>query len=110
MCKYCEGKETIIKKEFLSTSLVGWNKDMLATELFGTEYDEGVFIDRGYLRLVDLDDCNCLDTGEKILINYCPMCGDRLKEIPSLAKTLQTIEDNMELPKPSDKLYKMKKV
>ena len=80
MCDYCEKDKVILKKEFISTTLIGWNKKMLATDLFGMEYDEGIFVDRGYLRMVDLDDCNCLDHGEKVKINFCPMCGRKLNE------------------------------
>ena len=25
--------------------------------------------------MVDLDDCNCLEAGKKLKINFCPMCG-----------------------------------
>ncbi len=78
MCKYCEKKEVIVEKEFISTNLIGWKADMLATELLGGEYYESVFVDRGYLRLVDSDDYNCLDAGCKHKINYCPMCGVKL--------------------------------
>ena len=30
--------------------------------------------------MVDLDDCNCLDGGEKIAIFFCPFCGDKIKQ------------------------------
>jgi hypothetical protein len=38
----------------------------------------GVFIDRGYLRLVDLDDYQCLDHGKLAKIFHCPFCGKKL--------------------------------
>ena len=42
----------------------------------------GLFIDKrdssSYLRFADLDDCNCLESGNKIKINFCPFCGEKL--------------------------------
>ncbi len=49
--------------------------DTPASKLLEYSHLIGVFIDRGYLLLVDLDDCNCMDHGEKVKINYCPFCG-----------------------------------
>jgi flagellar basal body rod protein FlgF len=38
--------------------------------------DLGVILDdRGYLRLVNTDDYQCLGHGENIKINFCPLCG-----------------------------------
>ena len=34
---------------------------------------------RGYLRLVDSEDYQCLDHGEKIAIKFCPVCGECLE-------------------------------
>jgi len=42
------------------------------------EETDSLFIDRGYMRLVDLYDSQCLDHGAKIKINFCPMCGGKL--------------------------------
>ena len=78
MCKYCEEGFVLTEAELLDTHIIGWKPDMLATELFGGEYYLSVFIDRGYIRLVDKDDCQCLDHGDKEKINYCPMCGRKL--------------------------------
>ena len=49
-------------------------------EGFGTTTKYAVFIDRGYLRLVDTEDSQCLDHGELLEINHCPMCGNKLGE------------------------------
>jgi Zn-finger nucleic acid-binding protein len=66
MCEYCEKEKTMMQRDYVNLSMI--------------HYTAGVFIDnRGYLRLVDLDDCSCLDHGEYIKINYCPMCGKKLK-------------------------------
>lgn len=36
--------------------------------------------DKGYIRFVDLDDCNCLDHGVYIEIQFCPFCGRKFKQ------------------------------
>lgn len=46
-------------------------------EVQGYEDDVYVFIDRGYLRLAG-NDSECLDHGEKVKINFCPLCGEWL--------------------------------
>lgn len=33
----------------------------------------------GYLRLVDLEDCGCVDHSDNIKINFCPFCGSKLE-------------------------------
>lgn len=71
MCKYCEGGKPILSKQinvdqpFYNTT-VTYEKDYI------------VMIDRGFLRLADADDCQCLDHGEKIKITYCCMCGRKI--------------------------------
>jgi len=42
------------------------------------EESYSVHIDRGYLRLSQDGDNQCLDHGEKIKINFCPVCGEWL--------------------------------
>jgi len=51
--------------------------DMTWGELDSFNESVFVYIDRGYLRLSG-PDCDCLDHGEKIKINFCPFCGRRL--------------------------------
>ena len=68
-CEYCSSetpmiKEVIVKKHWYAGYV---------------EINMGIFIDRGYLRYVDLDDTNCLDHGLKFKINYCPVCGVKLR-------------------------------
>lgn len=73
MCAFCEGKKTILEKEIVNDWIFGWMKEVKPKDLI---YDNlGVFIDRGYLRMADLDDCQCLESGQKIKINYCLFCG-----------------------------------
>lgn len=74
----------MMSQEIISRSNWGWGYDNLI-KLTLTEAEEdpvklAVFIDRGHIRLVDIDDCNCMDAGEKIKIKFCPMCGETLKE------------------------------
>lgn len=64
-CRYCEDSKPLLAKE-------------VATQVFGGytgDEEIQVIIDRGYLRLGYTDDMQCMDHGEKIRINNCPMCG-----------------------------------
>ena len=70
-CEYCEEREVLLTKEI---PFAGFSNEVIG------HFPLGVFIDRGYLRLVDLEDYQCMDHGEKIKINYCPNCGENLKE------------------------------
>ena len=84
MCEYCEKDKVMMTRDEISKSNWGWGYDDVA-KLTLREAEEdpnklGVFTDRGYLRLACLHDCNCMDSGEKIKINFCPMCGDKIKE------------------------------
>lgn len=80
MCEFCEDGKTLLKEiDLISKSSWGWGNDEVEVKLKNTcTFELRVFIDRGYLRLVDPDDCGCLDHGQKVLINYCPMCGKRI--------------------------------
>ena len=65
MCDYCENEKQLLTETFPDT-------------IFGQIIDDQevqVIVDRGYLRLGEVDDMNCLDHGGKIKINFCPMCG-----------------------------------
>ena len=57
MCDYCNNNKVLMQREF---DLVSWFDE---SSVNITEF--GCIIDRGHLRLVDLDDTNCLDHGEK---------------------------------------------
>jgi len=83
MCKYCEEDEIFIEQEITIDRGFGWTYDenTKATEIFNNDRfkeHQIIIIDRGYLRLCDLNDYNCLDHSEKIKVNYCPMCGKEL--------------------------------
>lgn len=62
----------------------GWGYDdtvkLMLREAENDPITLGVFVDRGYLRMVGLHDCNCMDAGQKLKINFCPMCGDKIKK------------------------------
>lgn len=75
-CKYCNKEETIFEISTISPNTAYFVGGIKEGEIDSLSYDLCLFIDsRGYLRLVDADDCNCLDSGEKIKINFCPICG-----------------------------------
>ena len=80
MCDYCEKDKTLIEEEIISSQSFGWcDKSTKICYDDTIKERHGVFIDRGYLRLVDFDDCNCMDHGEKIKIKFCPMCSKEQK-------------------------------
>ena len=82
MCLYCEMVSCLLNEEVISDLSWVWARhedDYKINESEATKYTLGVFIDRGYLRLTDIDEAQCLDHGEKIKINFCPFCGKELK-------------------------------
>lgn len=82
MCDFCENNKTIMKTGVVSTPMIGWCGEIKAKDLPDLEYQLGVFIDsRGYLRMVDLNDCNCLEGGKKMKIYFCPFCGNKIKQV-----------------------------
>lgn len=80
MCEYCKNKKEIIRKdEIISEFSWGWgNQEVKINREQATEYSLSMFIDRGYIRLVDAEDCCCLDHGEKVKITFCPFCGEKI--------------------------------
>lgn len=80
MCNYCENEQTMMEVDTIKPSTASFLGGIKEADIWRHEYRLGVFIDtRGYLRLVDLDDCNCLDGGEKIKINFCSICGKKME-------------------------------
>ena len=71
MCEYCEKRKQLLTKE---VPHVMYNQYAFDVEL-------QIVVDRGYLRLGCADDMQCMDHGEKIKINYCPMCGERMRQL-----------------------------
>ena len=81
MCEYCENSKILIQKdELIEPQSFGWG-DVKIYRSECSEYSLAVFIDRGYLRLIDPEDCNCMDHPEKIKIKFCPMCGKPIRDI-----------------------------
>lgn len=82
MCNYCEEEQSILEKQTIDECIWGWGYDPKVTATYQQakelEYTETLFIDRSYLRFVDLEDSQCLDHGAKIKINFCPFCGEKL--------------------------------
>lgn len=68
-CDYCKEDKPLI--QFIQHEF-----NAFANQCF--EENMQIIIDREHLRYCSVDDCNCLDHGEKIKINYCPMCGYKL--------------------------------
>lgn len=82
MCDYCKKEKTIFFQEVISHHAwgFGWDSET-KINLIQAESNKikmGVFIDRGYIRFCNLDDCQCMDHGEKIKIQSCPFCGKKL--------------------------------
>lgn len=79
MCEYCNGSINKMFDVEMYESINGWVNPPFNE---ATTYLESLIFevrnDKGYIRLVDLDDCGCLDHGEKVEVNYCPMCGRKL--------------------------------
>ena len=74
MCKYCEENKI--------NTLIEDNKPEIAWDTYAGVEDNSVVLETrngiGYLRLGDREDMECLGHGEKIKINFCPMCGRKL--------------------------------
>lgn len=71
-CEYCRENSVLMKVE---VPYVIWGNEVAGYHELGVMYD-----DRGYIRLASLDDCNCLDHGEKIKMHYCFNCGRKIVE------------------------------
>jgi len=79
----CEEESIFLKKEVLANGILGWQN--LPVTIDEVWYDEiGCLIDKrdnvAYFRLVYTDDYNCLDSGVKIEIKFCPFCGRELTD------------------------------
>lgn len=83
MCEYCKKEHVMLEQNIINRSNWGWGYDgeikLTLDEAEESPVKLAVFIDRGYLRLVNSNDCNCMDSGEKIKINFCPICGNGIK-------------------------------
>lgn len=75
-CDYCKEDKLLLVKDTMTESMYNYGDK--------TDYIEQtlcVVVDRGYLRLVDIEDRNCIEGGRKIRINFCPMCGKKVEQM-----------------------------
>ena len=84
MCDICDiDCKPIMQKDVISAQSWGWGGSTKIKESEAVTYQIGVLIDKRcdthYLRLVDLEDCQCIEGGEKVEIHFCPKCGMELK-------------------------------
>jgi hypothetical protein len=91
VCEYCEKEAIIFEQNHMG--LDGpwtFDPDAKATrkDYEAFEYRQGIYIDtRGYLRMVDMDDCQCLDHGHNLKISFCPICGRDMRATPAEGTT-----------------------
>lgn len=77
MCQYCEDEVTIFTKESIDRGSFGWGDSKIDLSQTIPLIECLVIDDRGYLRLIDRKDSQCLDDEQTIKINYCPFCGKK---------------------------------
>lgn len=77
MCQYCEDEITIFTKESIDSCSFGWGDSKIDLSQTIPLIECLVIDDRGYLRLIDRKDSQCLDDEQTIKINYCPFCGKK---------------------------------
>jgi hypothetical protein len=79
MCEFCKNEKSLLSIDVISDCSWGWRGDT------SIKFDEVVknnmhlFVDRGFLRLVDIGDCCCIESGEKVAISFCPFCGEKIE-------------------------------
>ena len=78
MCEYCEKEKDIFEIDIIDRTSWGLGGDTKISIDQADEYKHIIFIDRGYFRSVQKDDCQCMDHGEKLKISFCPFCGTKL--------------------------------
>ncbi len=81
MCDKCNEKRIPLISVEIADSINGWDRQLLFND--ATYHEEHVAFevrnDRGYIRFVDMDDCNCLDHGNYVEISNCPFCGRKFE-------------------------------
>jgi hypothetical protein len=80
MCEFCEKEKTLLSMTNISPCSWGFGQDIKIRIDEISEINNVLFIDRGYLRLSDINDSQCIESGEKIKINFCPICGNKINE------------------------------
>ena len=81
-CPRCKEYVVLMQEDVIGDSMISWNPagPHDAKTISSSRYDIAVIFDRGYLRLVDTDEAQCLDHGQKVKLNYCPWCGRKITE------------------------------
>ena len=83
MCEFCEEGSffKIMSKQIIDETFIGWEKELLATDLEYVNLDIMFEVSNGagYIRMGDSEDMGCLDHGEKYKINHCLNCGRKLE-------------------------------
>lgn len=79
-CEVCEDGKILFERKRPNNWVMDSEPGSLPFELGVIGYTEIIFLDRGYLRIADKDDCGCMDHGDKIKANFCLECGKDLRE------------------------------
>ena len=82
MCKFCEGIgcKTLIEDCRKVNPSFDYDDNIKFSEAIDEDSSVTFEIinDDGYIRLVNRDDCNCLESGKYFKIKYCLECGRKL--------------------------------
>ena len=83
MCEFCEGRsyKTLIESDKKVNCSFDYDEEIKFSEAI--DEDNSVIFEirngNGFIRLVNREDCNCIESGGYFKINYCPMCGRKLE-------------------------------
>ncbi len=82
MCEFCDGKgfKNLIEDTKKINGRFDYDENIKFSEAI--EEDNSVIFEvrngTGFIRLVNREDCNCIESGINFKINYCLMCGKKL--------------------------------
>lgn len=79
-CEFCNHQKTMMSMSVATPTTLNFHSLNPSASMDDVLIKLGVFIDRGHIRLVDLDDANCIESGQKIPIKFCPFCGKEMKK------------------------------
>ncbi len=77
MCQYCEDEITIFTKQSISQCSFGWGDSKIDLSEAILLVECLVIDARGFLRLIDRENSECIDDEQTIPINFCPFCGKK---------------------------------
>ena len=84
MCEFCERNDiiTLIESSKKVNESFCYATELKASEM--VDLDNSVIFENrnglGFIRLVNREDCNCIEHGKYFEIKFCPMCGKRLRD------------------------------